>query len=76
MLRMLPLALALYFPWEDLFVEVMFMAAVWVPLMLLETFIEYRVKLRVMDREHQLARDLMYESRILEDMDEEDDEDS
>jgi hypothetical protein len=55
-----------YIPWDDLLVEVLFMAAVWVPLMLLEAFVEYRVKCRLDDRSYEMSRALMYEQFDLE----------
>jgi hypothetical protein len=74
-----------YIPWDELFVEVLFMAAIWVPLMLLEAFIEYRVKCKLDDRAHEMARVLMHEQFDLEaereqeqesDDDDEDEDDS
>ena len=62
----IPLVFALFFPWEDLLVEVLFMAAIWVPLMFLENWVEVRSRKKLIKMEHELSRELMHESHILQ----------
>lgn len=58
-------------PWEDLMIEVIFMAAIWIPLMLLEAVVEFAVAEIRDRRNHARAQELIMMQVALENVDEE-----